>query len=122
MYDDFNAINYNIQMLEKNGVNFYLDDFGTGYSNLERIMNFPFMTIKFDKSLLYKAISDNNMDELVEGMVNIFKKRGFILLVEGVENDEQSQYSINKGFDYIQGYKYAKPIPINELINYFSKK
>lgn len=122
MYDDFNAINYNIQMLKKNGVNFYLDDFGTGYSNLERIMNFPFMTIKFDKSLLYKAISDNNMDELVEGMVNIFKKRGFILLVEGVENDEQSQYSINKGFDYIQGYKYAKPIPVNELINYFSKK
>lgn len=122
MYDDFNAINYNIQMLKKNGVNFYLDDFGTGYSNLERIMNFPFMTIKFDKSLLYKAISDNKMDELVEGMVNIFKKRGFILLVEGVENDEQSQYSINKGFDYIQGYKYAKPIPINELINYFSKK
>lgn len=122
MYDDFNSINYNIQMLKKNGVNFYLDDFGTGYSNLERIMNFPFMTIKFDKSLLYRAINDNNMDELVESMVSIFKKRGFILLVEGVENDEQSQYSIDKGFDYIQGYKYAKPVPVYELINYFSKK
>ena len=30
-------------------------------------------------------------------------------------------YSINKGFDYIQGYKYAKPQPVIKLREYFNK-
>ena len=77
------------------------------------------MTIKFDKSILYKALNDEDMNEIVSSMVNIFKKKGLVLLVEGVENDEHNEYSIQHGFDYIQGYKYARPVPIAELEEYF---
>ena len=111
-----------MRKLNQAGVKFYLDDFGTGYSNLERIVSFPFMTIKFDKSILYRAISDSTMNDLVDGIVGIFKKKGFVLLVEGVENEEHSKYSIDHGFDYIQGYKYAKPVQLEKLSEYFSKK
>lgn len=121
MINDYKTVSNNMQMLNNAGVRFYLDDFGTGYSNLERIITFPFMTIKFDKSILYKALNDENMDELVSSMVDIFKKRGFVLLVEGVENDMHNEYCVEHGFDYIQGYKYAKPIPISDLDKYFEK-
>lgn len=121
MVNNYEAVSSNMKILDDAGVRFYLDDFGTGYSNLERIMTFPFMTIKFDKSILYKALNDENMNEIVSSMVNIFKKRGFILLVEGVENEEHNEYSIQHGFDYIQGYKYAKPVPITELGQYFEE-
>ncbi len=120
MFDDFSIVLHNIEMLRQSGVQFYLDDFGTGYSNLERIISCPFKTIKFDKSLLYKSMNNEGMNDLVVSMVDVFKKQGFVLLVEGVEDDEQNQYSIDKGFNYIQGYKYAKPVPIGELANYFT--
>lgn len=121
MFDDYEAVLYNMNELRQQGIDFYLDDFGTGYSNLERIISCPFMTIKFDKSLLYKAVEDKNLNVLVMNMVNVFKQQGFILLMEGVENDYHRDYSMDCGFDYIQGYRYAKPVPVNQLNEYFCK-
>ena len=111
----------NMEALNRRGVRFYLDDFGTGYSNLERIVSMPFMTIKFDKSILYKAMKDDNLRELVTSMVQIFKKKGMNMLIEGVENEEQTRFSIDTGFDYIQGYHFARPVPVPELTGYFQK-
>jgi EAL domain-containing protein (putative c-di-GMP-specific phosphodiesterase class I) len=119
MSDSYELLSANIHKLMDAGIQFYLDDFGTGYSNLERIIGCPFNTIKFDKSLLYKSMDDERMDDLIKSLSEVFKKHGFTLLVEGVENDEQNQYSIKRGFSYIQGYKYAKPVPIAELTSYF---
>ena len=55
-------------------------------------------------------------------MIEVFKKNGFITLVEGVEDEAQSQYSMERGFDYIQGYLYAKPEPLEEMKKYFDRK
>lgn len=121
IFDDFNMVINNMEKFNKSGIKFYLDDFGTGYSNLERIIGCPFYTIKFDKSLLYKSIDNSAVSDIVSHLTSVFKKQGFVLLIEGVENDEQDDYSINKGFDYIQGYKYAKPQPVIKLKDYFNK-
>lgn len=121
IFDDFNMVINNMEKFNKSGIKFYLDDFGTGYSNLERIIGCPFYTIKFDKSLLYKSIDNSAVSDIVSHLTSVFKKQGFVLLIEGVENDEQADYSINKGFDYIQGYKYAKPQPVIKLRDYFNK-
>ena len=121
IFDDFNMVINNMEKFNKSGIKFYIDDFGTGYSNLERIIGCPFYTIKFDKSLLYKSIDNSAVSDIVSHLTSVFKKQGFVLLIEGVENDEQADYSINKGFDYIQGYKYAKPQPVIKLREYFNK-
>jgi EAL domain-containing protein (putative c-di-GMP-specific phosphodiesterase class I) len=109
----------NMERLLEEGVCFYLDDFGTGYSNLARLISCPFHTVKFDKSLLYNALEDDDMSSLMKTMVEVFKDKGFDCLVEGVEDDDQSAYAEKQGFDYIQGYRYAKPRPIEELREYF---
>jgi EAL domain-containing protein (putative c-di-GMP-specific phosphodiesterase class I) len=119
MSGDYETLIDNVEKLRAVGIQFYLDDFGTGYSNLERILGCPFNTIKFDKSLLYKSIDDSRMDDLIVSMTQVFKKQGFTLLVEGVETDEQTNYCVKRGFSYIQGYKYAKPQPIEQLTDYF---
>lgn len=121
IFDDFNMVLRNMEKLNQSGIKFYLDDFGTGYSNLERIIGCPFYTIKFDKSLLYKSLDNSSVSDIVSHLTSVFKEQGFILLIEGVENDEQVNYSIDKGFDYIQGYKYAKPQPVIKLKDYFDK-
>ena len=121
MFDDFNIVIHNMEKLNESGIKFYLDDFGTGYSNLERIIGCPFNTIKFDKTLLYKSLDNSAVSDIVSHLTSVFKEQGFVLLIEGVENEEQASYSIDKGFDYIQGYKYAKPQPVINLKDYFDK-
>lgn len=44
-----------------------------------------------------------------------------ITLVEGVEDDAMNSYAIQSGFEYIQGYKYSIPRPIEELSDFFDK-
>lgn len=122
MFDDFNMVIHNMEKLNESGIKFYLDDFGTGYSNLERIIGCPFNTIKFDKTLLYKSLDNSAVSDIVSHLTSVFKEQGFVLLIEGVENEEQASYSIDKGFDYIQGYKYAKPQPVINLKDYFDKQ
>ena len=122
MFENFDMARETMNILTKEGIQFYLDDFGTGYSSLERVINCPFKTIKFDKSLLYKSQDDDRMDNIMTYMIEVFKKNGFVTLVEGVEDESQNQYSMERGFDFIQGYHYAKPEPIEEMRKYFSRK
>ncbi|WP_026524203.1 EAL domain-containing protein [Butyrivibrio sp. MB2005] len=122
MADSYDAVKHNMNMLNMEGIQLYMDDFGTGYSNLERVLDVPVQTIKFDKSLLYKSIQDSRVEDIISYMIDTFKKNGFITLVEGVEDELQKNYSIKRGFDYIQGYHYAKPMPIENLSKYFNKK
>ena len=110
--DEYDAIAHNMEEFNAAGVHFYLDDFGTGYSNLERIVSLPFRTIKFDKSLLYKSMDDPILLRLIQNMVDVFKSHGLVVLVEGVENQKQAELSIRLGFEYIQGFNYAAPVPI----------
>jgi len=119
---EVDAIRHNMQEFNAAGVHFYLDDFGTGYSNLERIVSLPFKTIKFDKSLLYKSVDDPILMQLIKNMVDVFKSHGLIVLIEGVENDNQAELSIKLGFEFIQGFNYAHPVPISELENFFETK
>lgn len=121
MIDNFEVLQMNLSTLMEAGVKFYLDDFGTGYSNLERILSLPFHTVKFDKSLLYKAIGSKMVEDLLSGMVHVFKNNGFTVLVEGVEDESQCDFCISHGFEYIQGYKFARPTPIEQVNEYFKK-
>ncbi len=119
--DDNNKLKKNMYQLREQGVSFYLDDFGTGYSAMARVIDLPFRTIKFDKTLLYQSIEDERMDGIVSNLIETLKNSGIMTLVEGVESDAQNDYSITHGFEYIQGFHYAKPVPISELSNYFTK-
>lgn len=120
--DDNNNLRKNMYNMREKGISFYLDDFGTGYSAMSRVIDLPFKTIKFDKSLLYQSIDDDRMDTIISNMIETLKRSGINTLVEGVESPDQNEYSISHGFDFIQGFHYAKPVPISELRNYFERK
>ena len=119
---DSNMLAKNMKTMANAGIQFYLDDFGTGYSSLERLTELPFSVVKFDKSLLYSALKNSKTDRLINGIVPIIQGDNFKALIEGVEDNEQYDYSIKTGFEYIQGYKWARPVPILELSEYFKTK
>ena len=93
------------------GVSISLDDFGTGYSNLTKLKDLPLNKLKIDKSFI-DGIPDNENDvKLTEIVINIGKILNLKLIAEGVENEIQKEFVIQRGVDYIQGYYYSKPLP-----------
>ena len=103
------------------GVKFYLDDFGTGYSNFERIVGLPIDIIKFDRSLTILAGKDDESKFLVGSFSDIFKQSNYQILFEGVEDEQDEMYCKEMNALYLQGFKYSKPIPIEQLPEFLTK-
>lgn len=117
---DFNLMKQRVIQLQDLGIKFYLDDFGTGYSNFERIMEIPFDIIKFDRSMLMESHRSSSSQYMVKTFANMFNDLRYAVLFEGVENDSDEDRCIMMKAQYLQGYKYSKPIPIEELRKFLS--
>lgn len=112
---DFNLMKQRVIQLQDLGIKFYLDDFGTGYSNFERIMEIPFDIIKFDRSLLIESLKNASSQYMVKTFANMFHDLKYSILFEGVETEHDEIRCKLMMAQYLQGYKYSKPIPIEEL-------
>jgi len=118
---EFRFVKERINELREDGIKFYLDDFGTGYSNFERIMELPFDIIKFDRSLVIACGSDKKSEKMVSHLAGMFAAMDYAVLYEGIENEADEEKCIRMSAKYLQGYKYSKPIPIEDLTNWFDK-
>jgi len=119
---DFFMMKQIIEQLQEKNIKFYLDDFGTGYSNFERIIGLPIDIIKFDRSLTILAGKNDQSKYMVGSFSDIFKKADYQILFEGVEDEHDEAQCIDMNAQYLQGYKYSKPIPIERLKEFLDKK
>ena len=111
-----------IERLQALGIKFYLDDFGTGYSNFERLIGLPIDIIKFDRSLTILAGKNDESQFMVGSFSEIFKKADYQILFEGVEDERDEKQCIDMNAQYLQGYRYSKPIPIEQLKDFLVRK
>ena len=118
---DFEIMKEKIEQLRGQGIKFYLDDFGTGYSNMERIMELPFDIIKFDRSLVIASSSGGRSGKIVENLAQLFRDMDYSVLYEGVEDETDENRCRGMSASYLQGYKYSRPIPIENLRQFLSK-
>lgn len=118
---DYEMLKARVGELKKIGMKFYLDDFGSGYSNFDRMLGLRFDVIKFDRSLLLYADRMETGKTVVSCFANMLKQLGYTVLYEGVETEEQENLCIANHADYLQGYFYSKPIPIQELHQYLER-
>lgn len=118
---DFLVMKNVIEQLQQKDIKFYLDDFGTGYSNFERIIGLPIDIIKFDRSLTILASKNDESKFMVGSFSEIFKKADYQILFEGVEDEHDEEQCIDMNAQYLQGYKYSKPIPIEKLREFLKK-
>lgn len=120
---NFDEVVKNVNLLSKDKMKIYLDDFGTGYSNFERITKLPFDIVKFDKSLLEAIKNDSKFKLMNISLSETYKEIGYELLFEGIENKMTADMCIkDMHADYLQGYHISRPIPIDELDSFLSKK
>ena len=107
--------------LRKQGISFYLDDFGTGYSNMERIMELPFDTIKFDRSLVVASGDRERSRRMVSNLASMFSNMSYSVLYEGIEEDADEAMCRRMDATYLQGFKYSRPVPMGDLTRFLSR-
>ena len=100
----------NMRSLMENNMNFALDDYGMGYSNTSTILQYPFHTIKLDKSIVWAAMKNEKAQKLLHHTIAMFRDMGIELVAEGVETSEMAVMLIKMKCDYLQGFLYSKPV------------
>lgn len=107
----------NMNFLMEKGVNFSLDDYGTGFSNTASIVEYPFHTIKLDKSMLWSCTDSEKAMCALEYMIAMIKSMHMELICEGVETLAQATMLERMGCDYFQGYYYSKPVCAGDFLD-----
>ncbi|MCW8883964.1 MAG: EAL domain-containing protein [Motiliproteus sp.] len=110
-----------VERLKSIGVRLALDDFGTGSSSLNHLKNFPFDTIKIDRSYIDRLVTESDDQALVEGTVIMAKGLGLKTVGEGVETDEQFSYLKAKGFDGVQGFLFTPALAAADFERYYQQ-
>ena len=121
LLEDAQFARQQLMALSSYGIQIYMDDFGTGYSNLSSVLNYPFTSIKLDRSLIRNIPNDRPAELMVRTMMSLFHDLGKTIVAEGVEHPETAQHLIECGADMIQGFHYARPMPRESLIQFFGK-
>lgn len=106
-----------IQQLHNMGIKIAIDDFGTGYSSLENIRDHKIDGLKIDKSFIDGFPNQALSADLIDNMLDLANRLDVSVIAEGVETQEQADYLIEKGVDYLQGYLFHKPEPLEDFLN-----
>lgn len=101
------------------GVKLAMDDFGTGYSSLSYIQILPITLLKLDRSFIVDIETDPIAFEIVNAVIRIAKSKKIETIAEGIENPNQAKILRELGCNFGQGYLYGKPMPPEQLEEFF---
>ena len=104
------------------GIRFSIDDFGTGYSSLAYIRRLPIHEIKIDRSFVSSISTDKDDTAIVQTIIAMAKNLELKVVAEGVETLHQASFLAATGCDAMQGYLYARPLPVEIWLAGFAEK
>ena len=111
-----------LKALQEKGIHIELDDFGTGYSSLNMLKNLPINTLKIDQSLINGIETGDQGKALVRAAIAMARAMAMTVVAEGVETQRQEHFLLQEGCDMMQGYRYARPLPMNDFMTYLAEK
>ncbi len=114
LLEDYQKLTETVEKLHRNGIRCSLDDFGSGYASFSVLKNVPFDELKLDRMLLDVGFNQEHDDAVLQTVVRLAKSLGMQVVQEGVETKEMFEKVVALGCDVIQGYYYAKAIPLEE--------
>ncbi|MEA1919573.1 MAG: EAL domain-containing protein [Campylobacterota bacterium] len=107
-----------LQEIRALGIKLAIDDFGTGYSSMAYLKKMPLDTLKIDREFISDIDQDNEDRAIVEATIALAKSLKLKTVAEGVETLEHSKILYGMQCDIFQGYFYAKPLFLEELLKF----
>ena len=98
-----------IERLANTGVDVGIDDFGTGYASLSYLQRYPIKFMKIDRTFTQMIEHSNDHFPIIEVMIDLARKLGLRITVEGIEKAAQIEYFQRRGEMLLQGYHFGTP-------------
>jgi len=105
-----------MQQLRAMGVRLTMDDFGTGTSSLACLREYPFDSVKIDRSIVRGLTRNTDVMALIHATLTLVENLGMASAAEGVEDAAQLAVLQSLGCRYAQGYYFSRPVPADQLI------
>ncbi len=108
-----------MRQIQSLGVHLSIDDFGTGYSSLAALKTFPVSRLKIDKSFISDLGASGHTGTVAGAVISLALNLNLKVIAEGVETDDQVQFLRERGCNEMQGFRFARPLPSDELETLF---
>lgn len=118
---DCKRLQRDLLSLKAQGFRLAIDDFGTGYSALIYLRDLPFDYVKIDRSFVTELPHNSDDVSIAKAVIAMAHNLGISVIAEGVENEQQLKFLSEIQCDQIQGYFYAKPMPMSALISWLEE-
>ncbi|QDX82094.1 hypothetical protein B9N43_13060 [Denitratisoma sp. DHT3] len=115
LLDQCSAVTEQLLSYREAGIEIAVDDFGTGYSALSYLQRFDIDYLKIDRSFISDLSESADDRALADAIIVMAHKLGPRVIAEGVETGYQRDWLISSGCDFVQGFLYARPLPLTEF-------
>ncbi len=116
-----NQVKRMLQNLREHGVGIALDDFGTGYSSLSYLHQYPFETLKIDRSFITELPTNDDEETqglaLVRAIQVLADSLHLKVIAEGIEKESQRLALLSVGCRYGQGFLFARAQPVEVWVH-----
>ena len=104
------------------GILIYMDDFGTGYSSLSQLQRMPLDALKIDREFVKDMNRDETSRSIVDSIIALAHTMSLRVIAEGVETAEQAARLADSGCDYLQGYYFGRPMPVEQVALFVERR
>ncbi len=105
-----------LEQLKQLGIRMAMDDFGTGHSSLVYLTRMQVDCIKIDRSFV-SQLRQGQPGDIVANVIDLARRLGMATVAEGVETAYQHCRLVEMGVDRLQGYHFARPMPLQEFVD-----
>lgn len=111
---DPEAIKETMVQLQKYGFCILMDDFGSGYSSLNALKDIAVDILKIDMKFLSDTDVPGRGENILASVMRMAKWLNMPVIAEGVEKETQVAFLRSIGCEFVQGYFFSKPMPVDE--------
>ena len=111
-----------LKRLENAGYKLAVDDFGVGHSSLAYLISLKVDRLKIDRSFAKGVAESRANQDLIAALVGLGHALKLDIVVEGVETAEDAEVLEALGCRIAQGYHFARPMPVESLIAWISRR
>lgn len=114
-YNEMSMLKELINRIHEAGMLCSIDDFGSGYSSLNMLKDVKVDALKLDRVFFREAEDDQRGKNIINSVIHLAQSLNLRTISEGVEIRSQVDYLKEMDCDFIQGYVFAKPMPVKDF-------
>lgn len=114
----YKNLSKNLVKMHEYGFKLSLDDFGTGETDLNYLINVPISSVKIDRHVIWDYFDSIKTKTTVKQLIKLCHELHLDVTATGIEKISQLNEIAGQGVDFIQGYYFFKPMPLEEYISF----